>query len=96
MKMFAKMSPRSLAASAAVLLFASSAAYATCQQDCAAYANTEAEKVRLSVYSQVYQSCSRVGDPWSCRNAAETNSQNAYNSAYNYYYSNCTATNCGG
>jgi hypothetical protein len=95
MKFFSNTSFKSLAAAAAVMLFASSAVYAACSTDCATYANAKAEPVRTSVYSQVYYSCiNSGGSSWSCSDAARTNSQNAYNQAYSYYYGQCTSGNC--
>lgn len=94
MKIFSNISFKSFAAAAAAMLFATSA-YATCQQNCQAYAHAEAEKVRQSVYSQVYTSCSHTAGHSTCSGAAITNSQYAYTQAYNYYYSKCTSENCG-
>ena len=95
MKIFSNTPFKSLAAAAAVLLFASSAVYAACPSDCSYYAAPKAEQARSSVYSQVMNSCSNSGGSyWTCSSAAASYSQQAYNQAYSYYYSQCQAGNC--
>ena len=96
MKIFSNTKFKSLAATAAVMLFASSAVYATCQQDCDTYARAEAQKIKEQVYSGILQSCSQSAPYSYCQQKATTDSQNAYNSAYSGIYAQCTSTNCGG
>ena len=95
MKFLSNTSFKSLAAVAAALLFVSSAVYAACPTDCSSYAATGATIVKNSVYSQVYYSCLYGGgSSWTCREAAESNSQSAYTWAYNNYYGQCRSGNC--
>lgn len=97
MKIFFNTSIKSLAAAAALMFFASSAAYATCQEDCHTYANAEAERARASAYSQIFSGCSQGGGSYyACQQYAITYSQQAYNGTYNNKYYECVAANCGG
>lgn len=94
MKFFSNTSFKSLAAAAAVMLFASSAVYAACTMDCGTYATGKANLARQSVYNQVYWACIPHASEGYCRDYAQREGQKAYNTAYTHYYGQCMAGNC--
>ena len=102
MKFFSNTSFKSLAATAAALLFVSSAVYAACPPDCSYYASAKSGPVYNSVYGQAYNSCMNsagyYGDPYyrqyMCQDAAASAARSAQSQAYSYYYQQCQSGNC--
>ena len=98
MKIFSNTSFKSLAAAAAVMLFASAAVYASCppQYACPYYAANQANTARTTAYNSTYNAC--VHTPGytisDCQQIATREGQTAYNEAYSLSYAACMNGTC--